>query len=182
MSEADKISEGRAKNLFDSGDLEAFETGTFRGLAQIHTYLFAGLYGFAGLLREKNISKGNFRFANSLYLPEILKKIDEMPESTFEAIIEKYTEINIAHPFLEGNGRSMRIWLDLMLKKNLQKSVDWQKVDKMEYLSAMERSTVNSLEIRELLRGALTDKINDRDVFMKGIEQSYYYEEEGFYK
>ncbi|MDR1300368.1 MAG: Fic family protein [Candidatus Nomurabacteria bacterium] len=176
MQNIDEISKERALKLFDSPEIGSFEVGTTKGLQQIHEYLFSGLYDFAGQIRTKNISKGDFRFANSLFLPDILAKIEQMPEDTYEEIIEKYAEMNIAHPFMEGNGRSMRIWLDLIFKKRLKKCVDWAKVDKNDYLSAMIRSHVNSLEIRELLRGALTDKINDRDVFMKGIEQSYCYE------
>ena len=168
--------------LFGSHEIESFEVGTTLGLQQIHTYLFDDLYGFAGQIRNKDISKGGFRFASHLYLKESLAKIDEMSEKTFEEIIKKYVEMNVAHPFMEGNGRSQRIWLDLILKKNLQKCVDWAQIDKMGYLNAMQRSPVNDLEIRELLRGALTDKINDREVYMKGIEQSYYYEEEDLYK
>jgi cell filamentation protein len=182
MKDVDERSKERAVNLFGSAEIESFEVGTTKGLQQIHTHLFGGLYDFAGAIREKNISKDDFKFANSLFLKDILAKIDAMPEETYEQCVEKYAEMNIAHPFMEGNGRSMRIWLDLMLKKRLGKCVDWQKVDKSDYLSAMIRSHVNDLEIRELLRGALTDQINDREVFMKGIEQSYYYEEEGFYK
>lgn len=178
----DTISKMRALDLFENSELSAFEVGTFCGLQQIHEYLFGGLYDFAGKIREKNISKDNFKFANCLFLSEILKKIDEMSEVTYEQIIEKYAEMNIAHPFMEGNGRSMRIWLDLMLKKNLAQCIDWEKIDKSDYFSAMIRSHVNELELRELLRSGLVDSINDREVFMKGIEQSYYYEEEGFYK
>lgn len=182
MDNRDELSKKRALELFNNPKLLSFEVGTTKGLQQIHEYLFSGLYGFAGQIRTKNISKDNFRFASSLYLPDILTKIDEMPENSFEEIIAKYAEMNIAHPFLEGNGRSTRIWLDLILKKRLGKCIDWQKVDKSDYLSAMIRSHVNDLEIRELLRVALTDKIDDREVFMKGIEQSYYYEEEDNYK
>jgi len=182
MKNADEISKERAKELFGSSEIESFEVGTTRGLLQIHKYLFAELYDFAGQIRVKDISKGGFRFASSLYLQESLKKIDTMPESTFEHIVAKYVEMNIAHPFMEGNGRSMRIWLDLMLKKNLKQCVDWVKIDKADYLNAMQRSPVKDLEIRELLRVALTDKIADREVFMKGVEQSYYYEELDFYK
>ncbi len=178
----DTISKMRALDLFENSGLSAFEVGTFRGLQQIHEYLFGGLYDFAGKIREKNISKDNFKFANCLFLSEILKKIDEMSEVTYEQIIEKYAEMNIAHPFMEGNGRSMRIWLDLMLKKNLAQCIDWEKIDKSDYFSAMIRSHVNELELRELLRSGLVDGIDDREVFMKGIEQSYYYEEEDFYK
>lgn len=182
MNNADQISKERALGLFASPELAGFEVGTMHGLQQIHEYLFKDLYDFAGKIREKNISKDDFKFANSLFLPEVLKKIEEMSEDTYEQIIEKYSEMNIAHPFMEGNGRSMRIWLDLILKKRLGKCIDWQKIDKSDYLSAMVRSHVNDLEIRELLRTALTDSINDREVFMKGIEQSYYYEEVEFYK
>ncbi len=178
MSETDSLSKQKAYELFDSGVINSIEVGTLKGLLQIHKYLFDGLYNFAGEIRQKNISKGNFRFASSLYLSEILAKVEKMPETTFEEIIAKYVEINIAHPFMEGNGRSGRIWLDLMLKKNIQQCIDWQKVDKTSYLSAMERSPANDLEIRTLLKSALTDKINDREIFLKGIEQSYYYENE----
>lgn len=182
MKDIDEISKQRAVKLFNSTELSSFEVGTTKGLQQIHEYLFEGLYDFAGKIRDKNISKDNFRFANSLYLTEILAKIEAMPESTFEEIVTKYAEMNIAHPFMEGNGRSTRIWLDLILKKRLGKCIDWQKIDKNDYFSAMIRSHVNDLELRELLRGALTDKIDDREVFMKGIEQSYYYEESDDYK
>jgi len=182
MQNADEISKERAKKLFGSREIESFEVGTTRGLQQIDEYLFDGLYDFAGQIRGKDISKGGFRFASHLYLEESLKKIDILPESTFEQIVAKYVEMNIAHPFMEGNGRSMRIWLDLILKKNLKQCIDWAKIDKANFLNAMQRSPVNDLEIRELLRSALTDKIDDREVFMKGIEQSYYYEEEDFYK
>lgn len=177
MQDVDQQSKARALQLFDSPELASFEIGTVKGLQQIHQYLFGGLYDFAGQIRTKNISKGNFRFANSLFLPETLKVIEQMPEDSYEAIIEKYAEMNIAHPFLEGNGRSTRIWLDLILKKNLGKCVDWAKVDKNDYFEAMIRSHVKTVELRELLRPALTDQINNREVFMKGIEQSYYYEE-----
>jgi cell filamentation protein len=175
----DAQSKEKAYSLFDTGTINSIEVGTAKGLCQIHKYLFDGLFGFAGQIRDKNISKGNFRFASALYLCESLKKIEQMPENTFEEIIAKYVEINIAHPFMEGNGRSGRIWLDLMLKKNLKKCVDWSLAGKRAYLSAMERSPVNDLEIREFLRSALTDRIDDREVFMKGIDRSYYYEEEG---
>jgi cell filamentation protein len=182
MKNIDEISKERAIKLFGSSEITSFEVGTSNGLMQIHKYLFADLYDFAGSIRTKDISKGGFRFASCVYLNEILKKIDEMPESTFEQIIAKYVEMNIAHPFMEGNGRSMRIWLDLILKKNLKQCIDWVRIDKSDYLNAMQRSPVKDLELRELLRGALTDKINDREVFMKGVEQSYYYEESDFYK
>ena len=182
MQKVDEISKERAKKLFGSQEIESFETGTAKGLQQIHEYLFGGHYDFAGQIRVKDISKGGFRFASHLYLKESLNKIGEMPDGTFEQIVAKYVEMNVAHPFMEGNGRSMRIWLDLILKKNLRQCVDWAKIDKADYLNAMQRSPVNDLEIRELLRVALTDKIDDREVFMKGVEQSYYYEEEDFYK
>ncbi len=177
MQNIDEISKDRAKKLFESEEIASFEVGTFQGLKQIHKYLFGGLYDFAGEIRTKNISKGDFRFANVVYLQEVLSKIELMPESNFEQIVEKYAEMNVAHPFMEGNGRSMRIWLDLILKKRLGKCIDWQRIDKSEYLSAIIRSHVNSLELQELLRKALTEKVDDREVFMKGIEQSYYYEE-----
>lgn len=182
MQSVEEISKGRAIKLFDSQEIESFEIGTTKGLQQIHEYLFGGLYDFAGQIRTKDISKGGFRFASCLYLPESLAKIGKMPESTLEEIVAKYVEMNVAHPFMEGNGRATRIWLDLIFKKNLKQCVDWAKIDKADYLNAMQRSPVNDLEIRELLRAALTDKIDDHEVFMKGIEQSYYYEEEDFYK
>lgn len=182
MENIDQISKERALKLFNSPEIEHFEVGTANGLRQIHIYLFGGLYDFAGKFRNVDISKGGFRFASHLYLENILKEIEKMPETSFEEIVKKYVEMNIAHPFREGNGRSMRIWLDLILKKNRKLCVDWQKIDKMDYLNSMQRSPVNDLEIRELLRGALTDKIDDREVYMKGIEQSYYYEEDDFYK
>lgn len=182
MQNVDRISMERAKRLFGGPDIEGFEVGTTRGLQQIHEYLFGELYDFAGTIRVKDISKGGFRFASCLYLEESLKRIDEMPESTFAQIVAKYVEMNIAHPFMEGNGRSQRIWLDVILKERLKQCVDWIKIDKADYLNAMQRSPVKDLEIRELLRAALTDRIDDREVFMKGIEQSYYYEEVDFYK
>jgi cell filamentation protein len=182
MQNIDEISKERAKKLFGSPEIARFEVGTAKGLQQIHTYLFGELYDFAGQIRVKDISKGGFRFASCLYLTESLKSISEMPESIFEEIVAKYAEMNIAHPFMEGNGRSMRIWLDLILKKNLRQCVDWVRIDKADYLNAMQRSPVNTLELRELLRGALTDRIDDREVYMKGVEQSYYYEEVDFYK
>lgn len=177
MQNIDEISKDRAKKLFGSEEISNFEIGTTYGLKQIHKYLFEGLYDFAGEIRTKNISKGDFRFANVVYLQEVLSKIELMPENNFEQIIEKYAEMNVAHPFMEGNGRSMRIWLDLIIKKSLGKCIDWQRIDKNEYLSAIIRSHVNSLELQVLLSKGLTEKINDREVFMKGIEQSYYYEE-----
>lgn len=176
MKNIDKVSLENAFRLFDSGEIDKIEIGIFSGLKQIHFYLFDGLYDFAGQIRTKNISKGGFRFANSLYLTEILVKIEEMPESTFEEIIAKYVEMNIAHPFMEGNGRTMRIWLDLILKSNLKKVVNWQFVDKTLYLQAMERSPINDLELRTLLGQYLTSDIDDREILFKGIEQSYYYE------
>ena len=166
----------QARALFESGDIERIEVGTVAGLCEIHRYLFGGLYDVAGKVRTLNISKGGFRFANCLYLDAILPVIEKMPETTFEDIIAKYVEMNIAHPFMEGNGRTTRIWLDMMLKKRLQKVVDWRKVDKDLYLQAMERSPINDLELRALLQPALTDRTEDRDVIFKGIEQSYYYE------
>ena len=174
----DEKSKVKAYDLFDSGKINKIQVGTTRGLIEIHNCLFDGLYNFSGKIRDKNISKGGFRFASAMYLNRILEAIDKMPENTYEEIIEKYVEMNIAHPFFEGNGRSMRIWLDLILKKNLKQCIDWVKIDKFDYFSAMERSPVNSLEIRELLRTGLTDQINDREIYMKGIDQSYYYEEE----
>ena len=176
MKNIDEISLNNAKKLFETGDINNIEVGTVKGLQDIHKHLFNNLYDFAGQIRTKNISKGYFRFANSLYLKEILEKIEQMPEDTFEDIIKKYVEMNVAHPFMEGNGRSTRIWLDMILKKNLKKIVDWQKVDKDLYLQAMERSPINDLELRFLLKAALTDKINDREIIFKAIEQSYYYE------
>ncbi|MHB8442870.1 MAG: protein adenylyltransferase Fic [Patescibacteria group bacterium] len=182
MQNIDELSKQRAIKLFGRPELSSFEVGTTKGLQQIHQYLFGGLYDFAGKIRKSNISKDSFRFANSLYLKDVLKHIEKMPETTFEEIIEKYAEINIAHPFMEGNGRSTRIWLDLILKKCLGKCIDWASINKSDYLEAMIRSHVKTTELRELLRNALTDKINDREVFMKGIEQSYYYEEPDYYR
>ena len=176
MKQIDEKSLQKAFQLFESGDIERMQIGTTKGLQQIHKYIFGGLYDFAGKIRDKNISKGGFRFANALYLNEILPKIEQMPENTFEEIIAKYVEMNIAHPFMEGNGRTMRIWLDLILKKRLNKVINWQFVDKTLYLQAMERSPINDLEIRFLLKENLTSETENREIIFKGIEQSYYYE------
>jgi len=176
MKNIDKLSLENAYRLFDSKDINTIEVGTTKGLQSIHLYLFRGLYPFAGEIRELNISKGNFRFANSLYLKEALNKIEMMSEKSFEDIIAKYVEMNIAHPFMEGNGRSMRIWLNMILKKQLKKLINWQFVDKELYLQAMERSPINDLELRVLLGENLTDEIHNREIIFKGIEQSYYYE------
>jgi cell filamentation protein len=172
----EKISKQKAKQLFDSGDITKLEIDTFAGLADIHGYLFADIYDFDGKIRDVNIAKGNFRFAPLMYLQPSLKHIDAMPQSSFDQIIEKYVEMNIAHPFREGNGRATRIWLDLMLKKAIKQVIDWNLVDKEDYLSAMQRSVVKDIEIKVLLKSALTDRIDDRALFMKGIDVSYYYE------
>ena len=176
MKQIDEKSMQKAFQLFESGDIERMEIGSTKGLQQIHKYIFGGLYDFAGKIRNKNISKRGFRFANALYINEILPKIEQMPENTFEEIIAKYVEMNIAHPFMEGNGRTMRIWLDLILKKRLNKVINWQFVDKTLYLQAMERSPINDLEIRFLLKENLTSETENREIIFKGIEQSYYYE------
>lgn len=176
MKNVDKISLENAFRLFDSNDINKIEIGTVKGLKQIHNYLLENLYEFAGTFRNQNISKGGFRFANSMYLNEILIKIEEMPETNFEQIVSKYVEMNIAHPFLEGNGRTMRIWLDMILKARIQRVVNWQYVDKTLYLQAMERSPINELEIKTLLSNNLTHEVDNREVIFKGIEQSYYYE------
>jgi cell filamentation protein len=172
----EKISKQKAKQLFESGDIESVEIGTFKGLAQIHTYLFGDIYDFAGHIRTVNIAKGHFRFASVMYLPQSLEHISAMPQQTFEQIIEKYVEMNIAHPFREGNGRATRIWLDLILKREIKCVIEWNAVDKADYLSAMERSVVKDIEIKHLLKAALTEKVNDRELFMKGIDISYYFE------
>jgi len=172
----EKNSKEKAKKLFDSGKINQVEVGTFTGLKQIHKYLFDDIYDFAGKMRNVNLSKGNFRFAPVMYLEQALKHIDKMPQSTFDEIVEKYVEMNIAHPFREGNGRAARIWLDLIFKKELKQVVDWNKIDKADYLLAMERSPIKDIEIKHLLKNALTDKIHEREVFMKGINVSYYYE------
>ena len=176
MREIDEISLQKARELYDSGYIFSCEVGTTKGLQQIHKYIFDGLYDFAGKVRDKNISKGNFRFANAIYLKEALAKIEQMPDGNFEETIAKYVEMNIAHPFMEGNGRATRIWLDMILKKNLGKVVNWQNVGKDLYLQAMERSPINDLELRFLLKENLTSDVDNRDVIFKGIEQSYYYE------
>ena len=178
----EKITKLKALELYDSGKINNIEVGTFKGLAEIHKYLFDDIYDFAGKIRTVNIAKGNFRFASVLYLKDILKTIDEMPEDNYNNIIKKYVEMNIAHPFYECNGRSIRIWLDLILKKNLGLVVDWSKVEKQDYLLAMERSPIKDTEINILLKNALTDKTNDRNVYMKGIDASYAYEGYATYK
>ncbi|QUE32334.1 Fic family protein [Francisella philomiragia] len=172
----EKISKQKARQLFDSRDIDKVEVGTFKGLSFIHGYLFGDIYDFAGKVRDVNIAKGNFRFAPLMYLEVSLKNIDKMPQKSFDEIIEKYVEMNIAHPFREGNGRATRIWLDLILKKELGQVIDWNVVGKEDYLSAMERSPVKDVEIKVLLKSALTNQINDRSLFMKGIDVSYFYE------
>ena len=174
--EEERLTKLKALELFDTNKINEFEIGTFSGLSKIHEYLFSNIYDFAGKIRKDNLAKGNFRFASTMYLEDVLLKIDSMPQDTFEDIIKKYVEMNIAHPFREGNGRSTRIWLDMILKNELNKVVDWNKIDKEEYLLAMERSPIKDTEIKLLLENALTDKINDREVYMKGIDVSYKYE------
>ena len=173
----DGKSKTKAYALFESSFIDSIEVGTTKGLQQIHAYLFGGLYDFAGQIRQKNISKAGFQFAVSRFLDKTLKQIETMPETTFDHIIDKYVEMNIAHPFMEGNGRSTRIWLDLILKKRIKQCVDWSKISKKDYMDAMKQSPINSTTLKTLLEKALTDKINDRETFMKGIDYSYYYEE-----
>ena len=174
--EEEKISKAKAKELFESGILDSLHPGTYVTLARIHEFLFDEIYDFAGEMRTVNIAKGNFRFAPLMYLRVSLENIDKMPQSSYDEIIEKYEEMNIAHPFREGNGRSMRIWLDLILKKEIHQVIDWSKVDKEDYLLAMERSPIRDIEIKHVLKQALTDEINSREIYMKGIDTSYYYE------
>ena len=182
FTNSDETIDGKSKSkayaLFESSLIDNIEVGTVKGLQQIHAYLFGGLYDFAGQIRTVNIAKGGFQFAMAQFLPQTLSTIEHMPETTFEEIADKYIEMNIAHPFREGNGRATRIWLDLILKKQLQKCVDWSKIDKNDYLNAMQKSVSDSSDIKQLLQSALTDKINDRETFMKGIDYSYYYEQE----
>ena len=177
-STIDGQSKKKAYALFESGLLKTLEPGTVQCLQQIHAYLFGGLYDFAGQIRTKNISKGGFTFANAMYFPATLSAIENMPETTFDEIVDNYVEMNVAHPFMEGNGRSTRIWLDLMLKRALKKCVDWSRLDKRAYLESMQESVSDSSKLKALLLGALTDQIDDREMFMKGIDYSYYYEEE----
>ena len=174
--EEERISKKKAVELFENGMLEKLEAGKFQTLCEIHKYLFDDIYDFAGKIRTVNLSKGNFRFAPLMYLEAAIENVDKMPQNTFDEIVEKYVEMNVAHPFREGNGRSMRIWLDLMLKNGIGQVVDWSKVDKEDYLLAMERSPIKDVEIKVLLKAALTDDVNSREVFMKGIDHSYYYE------
>lgn len=179
MKENFELSKKRAEELFDKNIINEIEIGSFKGLQEIHFYLFQDVFDFAGKIRNIDISKGNFRFASYRYIPGALKEVEKMNENSYEAIIEKYVEMNIIHPFREGNGRSMRIWLDMILKKNLNLCVDWSLIKRENYLSAMERSPINSLEIKTLLKSALTDKTNDQEIYMKGIQKSYEYE--GYY-
>mgnify|MGYP003300010055 CR=1 FL=1 len=181
MKNEELASKKRAVELYDSGRINEFEVGTTRGLQQIHQFLFQDVFDFAGKIRDVDLAKGNFRFAPVIYLADTLKTIDSLPEKNYDDIIKKYVEMNIAHPFREGNGRATRIWLDQILKKHLGKCVDWSKISKEDYLSAMERSPINDLEIKTLLASALTSNINDRDVYMKGIQSSYEYEEQDEY-
>lgn len=174
--EEERISKKKAVELFENGMLKNLEAGKFQTLCEIYKYLFDDIYDFAGKIRTINISKGNFRFAPLMYLETAIKNVDKMPQNTFDEIVEKYVEMNIVHPFREGNGRSMRIWLDMMLKKQIGQVVDWSKIEKEDYLMAMERSPIKDIEIKYILKAALTDQINDREVYMKGIDHSYYYE------
>ena len=180
--EEEKISKKKAREMFEKGFLDSLVAGKFESLSKIHEYLFSDIYYFAGKIRTVNIAKGNFRFAPIIYLETALKNIEKMPQKTFDEIIEKYVEMNVAHPFREGNGRSTRIWLDLILKKELHKVIDWSKVDKNDYLLAMERSPIKDIEIKYLLKNALTDEIDNREIYMKGIDHSYYYEGYTLYK
>ena len=174
--EEERISKKKAVELFENGMLEKLEAGKFQTLCEIHKYLFDDIYDFAGKIRTVNLSKGNFRFAPLMYLETAIKNVDKMPQNTFDEIVEKYVEMNIVHPFREGNGRSMRIWLDMMLKKQIGQVVDWSKIEKEDYLMAMERSPIKDIEIKYILNAALTGQINDREIYMKGIDHSYYYE------
>lgn len=174
--EEERISKKKAVELFENGMLEKLEAGKFQTLCEIHKYLFDDIYDFVGKIRTVNLSKGNFRFAPLMYLETAIKNVDKMPQNTFDEIVEKYVEMNIVHPFREGNGRSMRIWLDMMLKKQIGQVVDWSKIEKEDYLMAMERSPIKDIEIKYILNAALTDQINDREIYMKGIDHSYYYE------
>ena len=174
--EEERISKKKAVELFENGMLEKLEAGKFQTLCEIHKYLFDDIYDFAGKIRTVNISKGNFRFAPLMYLEAAIENVDKMPQNTFDEIVEEYVEMNIVHPFREGNGRSMRIWLDMMLKKQIGQVVDWSKIEKEDYLMAMERSPIKDIEIKYILNAALTDQINDREIYMKGIDHSYYYE------
>ena len=174
--EEERISKKKAVELFENGMLEKLEAGKFQTLCEIHKYLFDDIYDFAGKIRTVNLSKGNFRFAPLMYLEAAIENVDKMPQNTFDEIVEKYVEMNIVHPFREGNGRSMRIWLDMMLKKQIGQVVDWSKIEKEDYLMAMERSPIKDIEIKYILNAALTDQINDREIYMKGIDHSYYYE------
>ena len=178
----EKISKKKAAEMFEDGFFDELEAGTFDALSQIHYRLFSEVYDFAGVIRDVNIAKGNFRFAPVMYLKPAIENIEKMPQGTFDEIVEKYVEMNIAHPFREGNGRSMRVWLDLMLKRSLGKVIDWSRVDKDDYLLAMERSPIKDIEIKHLLKNALTDEINDCEMYMKGIDHSYYYEGYSVYK
>ena len=180
--EEERISKKKAVELFENGMLEKLEAGKFQTLCEIHKYLFDDIYDFAGKIRTVNLSKGNFRFAPLMYLETAIKNVDKMPQNTFDEIVEKYVEMNIVHPFREGNGRSMRIWLDMMLKKQIGQVVDWSKIEKEDYLMAMERSPIKDIEIKYILNAALTDQINDREIYMKGIDHSYYYERYIVYK